>query len=162
VNEKYRQSLRPYVWVVGLPFGGVTLFMAIKEIFTQYDNPAKLLSDLTALITIFGGLACVVLMLIYIALWIWRVSISPSFLVCTTLIGINRKISWKSILSVEEANYEGIRYLKIKSSETQLKLWLPLNLLNIERFIERVINYAGKDNPLTEWFLTPKDEPIVV
>ena len=125
VNEKYRQSIRPYFPMVGIPFGIVCLIVAIQITVTQFKKPQKLFSSLVGLIGVFGLIACAVLAIIYLALWVWQVSISPSFIKCSTFWGFYRRISWKSILSVEETNYEGIRYLKIKSSDTRLKLWLP-------------------------------------
>ncbi len=99
-----------------------------------------------------GFAPLILFLLLVVAGYIWRITITPDTLRCPTKYGRYYTVSWASIRSVAPEAQVGFSYLRITSSDADLELWLPTFLGRQNEFEKLVASYAGPDNPLTQWF----------
>jgi hypothetical protein len=136
--------------VVVLGIAPIAVFLLI---FVAVKRPQELL---TTLGIVAGGLLAAWLVMFgfgWLIASIWQVKISPEGIRCTNYWGRIAFVQWSSITGVRAQNLYGIPYLVYTSTERRTEGWLPLNLIGMEECIDLIIDYAGKENPMTEWFL---------
>ena len=66
------------------------------------------------------------------------------------ILGFPVSAGWAAFRDVRPFSFLGLRYLRVRSLAHQSVLWLPLHLLDFERFVDTVLTHAGEDHPLTQ------------
>ena len=62
-------------------------------------------------------------------------------------------VRWADISDVSTVNLFGLKYLRVSSVNSGLRLWLPLFLSNIDSFTETLKTNLPSENKLREYFI---------
>lgn len=76
------------------------------------------------------------------------VKVSPTGFTCGNGLGKLVTVPWSAITKVRPLYLPGFPYLMVSTSQTQLKLWLPMFLRDMHEFVEKVEQYAGPNHIL--------------
>jgi hypothetical protein len=114
-----------------------------------------------AILYILGSLLLALLLVpafwVYVRLLVVRVSADG--LTCSNGFGKLVTVRWATIMRVKAMPIPGFPYLLVTTTETRLKLWLPLFLRDLPEFTEQVGRFAGTEHILYQ-SLWPRVEPI--
>ena len=67
---------------------------------------------------------------------------------------MRKKAQWADMKVVKSARYFGVPYVQIKSDDNKALLYIPLGWLSNEiQFRDDVIEQAGEDHPLSQFYL---------
>ncbi len=66
--------------------------------------------------------------------------------------GFKRHPTWEQIESVKPFNFLFLKYLRVYTNDGKSPIWLPLFIKNGDDFIERILEFAPKENPLRKFF----------
>ncbi len=76
------------------------------------------------------------------------VRVSADGFTCSNGFGRLRTVKWGDITAVRSLHIPGFPYLLVTTTQTRLKLWLPLFLGRLDEFTEQVGRFAGPDHIL--------------
>lgn len=79
---------------------------------------------------------------------VWRVWVGPDTLRGSDFWGRFVTVTWGSIRDVRPLHVPLLPVLRVYSTETRRVIWLPLFLVDFERFAGLVAGYAGEDHPV--------------
>ena len=79
---------------------------------------------------------------------VYKVKISSTGIKCFDFWGRYHTIDWAGISTISPFNFCGLKYLRIHLPQKKIRMWLPLFLIDMQRFHLLVQVYAGADNPL--------------
>ena len=103
-----------------------------------------------AILYIFGSLLLALLLvpafLVYVRMLVVRAS-ADGF-TCSNGFGIMRTVPWGAITRARAFHIPGFPYLLVTTTESRLKLWLPLFLRDLPALAEKVEQFAGADHLL--------------
>lgn len=152
--ETFRMSfLCPYLWVMAwsLPLGIAAVIA--DELPTTKHWPV--LSIVLAIATIVA--AAIGAGLVAAVNFVFPVHVYRGGLRGFNTWARPRSLAWTDMESVRSFNGAGLRYVRIYSHESAAVLWLPLFLIDRNRFEALVIQLANPENPLARFFLTNDD-----
>lgn len=76
------------------------------------------------------------------------IRLEPDKIVCCDWLCRYQPVSWESVNEARAWPMMGLSYLRMKSSESKLPLWLPLNVDQSDRLPALIESYAGNDHPI--------------
>jgi hypothetical protein len=149
--QRFRQSLRSYrkylVWAL-VP---ITMFYAALMVWRHWGDPGELLRSIAMVFGVFTATGIALLGLLAILAFVYAVTVDERGVKAFTFIGTFRTISWGSITDVEVTTMTGITYFALRSTESRPRVYVPVDIVEFDRFAGLVLRYAGPDHPLTHW-----------
>jgi len=91
-------------------------------------------------------------------IWFFRIGVFELGLRAFTASGRTATARWSTLLDVSQAGIPGLHYLRVRTTEIGIELYLPRDLDDPQRFAQLVAQAAGPSNPLTQ-FLAGEANP---
>ena len=161
MTKRYRASfskcLRIAFRALMIPFSGLVLILLVVSVFKDGLDPAFHVRTLLLMVLFVAGLIGVIGSLLFIIGLIWRVTITPETLRCSTYWGVYKTVSWASIQTAHLSSAAGVPYLILESTESTADLWLPLWLAGYDDFLRHACSYGGKDGVFCQLLDLPEE-----
>jgi hypothetical protein len=151
LSHRFPQSLRSYrdyLRSIGL-FGGLTITaMTVWTWWGDLETMFRVFRSLAVVAVVVGALLTA---LMFVIGRVYAVTIDSRGIRTFNVFGGFKTVPWESISKVHVTSMTGVTYFVMKSSETRLALYVPVDLKDSDRFGELVIRFAGSDHPLSRW-----------
>ncbi len=134
------------------PLSGFLAFalfpLVIRQIVTA-DSPSLLM----AVAALSSLLLVPLLLVVFLAplIWIYQIRVHELGLRGFTASGRFVSARWSTLLEVSPVGIPGMRYLRVRTTEIGVELYLPRDLDDSEKFAQLVASAAGPLNPLSRF-----------
>ena len=102
-----------------------------------------------------GGAALAALVLTFLVVLFFPVSVGASGLQSFDAWGRYHRVAWTDITAAQPCRVVGLKYLRVQHGTAGRTVWVPLFLADMDRFRSLVLQHGGPANLLTQALQVP-------